>query len=169
MNIESCRNSRKHQSGFTAIEVVAVILIIAIVGVIAVSRFTAATSYSVATEAETMKANLRYAQFRALSDADTTYTVNNATWGISFSGNSYTLQKNRINATTIFPGENSPTHNLPGGISITAGGGTTVTYDVWGRPIDTSGNPLTSNIMITISDGFSPQTITVTQNTGFIP
>ncbi len=166
MNIENCINSRKHRGGFTAIEIVAVILIIAIVGVIAVSRITSTKIYNVAAEVEILKANLRYAQFRALSDADTNYGVNNVTWGISLSANSYTLQRNGAAATTYFPGDNSPTHNLPSGISITQGAGTTIIYSVWGIP---SATPVTSNIAITVTDWSSPQTITVTQNTGFIP
>jgi len=156
----------KRRGGFTAIEVIAVILVIAVVGVTAASRIASKTYYDIAAETEILKANLRYAQFRALSDADTNYGVNNATWGISLSGNSYTLQKNGAAATTNFPGESSPTHNLPNGISVSAG---TVTYNVWGTPVDAAGLPLDDKVTIGISDGTSSQTVTVTRNTGFIP
>ncbi|MGV8059386.1 MAG: prepilin-type N-terminal cleavage/methylation domain-containing protein [Smithellaceae bacterium] len=165
MNIEYHKTSKK-QDGFTVIEIIAVILVIAIVGVIAVSRMTSPKYYNVAAEVEILKANLRFAQYRALSDADTNYGVNNVTWGISLSGNSYTLQHNGVIATTYFPGENSATHNLPSGISITQGAGTIITYNIWGSP---SAVPVTTNIAITLTDGSSPKTITVTQNTGFIP
>jgi MSHA pilin protein MshC len=170
MNGEYCKNYRK-QTGFTVIEIIAVLLLISIIAVVTISRFTSTAYYKAASEAEIIKANIRYAQFRAMSDADTTYGVNNATWGISLSGNSYTLQHNGAPATTNFPGESSPTHNFPGGVSITAGAGTTITYNVWGIPVDPSGTPITNNVTIIISEtnGTSPQTITVTQNTGFIP
>ncbi len=156
----------KRRDGFTALEVIAVIFVIAVVGVTAASRIASKTYYDIAAETEILKANIRYAQFRALSDADTSYSVNNATWGISLSGDSYTLQKNGAPATTNFPGESSPTHNLPNGISVTAG---TVTYNVWGIPVDAAGLPLAGNVTIGISDGTSSQTVTITRNTGFIP
>jgi len=169
MNIKYYKTIRKHPGGFSAIEIIAVIFIVAVIGVIAVSRFTSTTPYRVASETEILKAHLHYAQFRALSAADTTYGVNNTTWGISLSANSYTLQKDRVNATTNLPGENSPTHNFPDGVSITTGAGTAITYNVWGTPVDAAGIPLTGNATINISDGTSSRTITVTQNTGFIP
>jgi prepilin-type N-terminal cleavage/methylation domain-containing protein len=169
MNIDY---SRKNPGGFTVIEIIAVLLIIAILGVVAISRITSPNYYKAASEAEILKANIRYAHFRALSDADTAYGVNNPRWGVSFSSNSYTLQHNGADATTNFPGENSPTHSLPSGVKIASGAGTTVTYNVWGIPVDVSGTiPLTGNVTIIISEqnGASPQTITVTKNTGFIP
>ncbi|HOG17679.1 MAG: hypothetical protein A4E73_01532 [Syntrophaceae bacterium PtaU1.Bin231] len=156
----------KRRTGFTALEVIAVIFVIAVVGVIAASRIASKTYYDIAAEAEILKSNIRYAQFRALSDADTAYGTNAVTWGISLSGNSYTLQKNGSAATTNFPGENSPTHNLPAGISVTAG---TVTYNVWGIPVDAAGAPLAGDTGIGISDGVTSRTLTVTRNTGFIP
>src|SRR5665647_1712045 len=162
MNIEYRKNSEKHSRGFTVIEIIAILLIIAILGVVVVSRMTSTKPYNVAAEVETLKANLRYAQFRALSDADKRVSSNATTWGISFFANSYTLQKTEVGGvptTPNFPGENSPTHTLPSGITIS---GSNVTFDAWGSPGG-------SNIPITITDGTSPQTITVTKNTGFIP
>ena len=158
----------KRRGGFTAIEVIAVILVIAVVGVTAASRIASKTYYDIAAETEILKANLRYAQFRALSDADKRAGYADTTWSVLFSGSSYTLQKKEENVTTThnFPGEDSPTHNLPSGISVTAG---TVTYNVWGIPVDAAGLPLTGNVTIGISDGTSSQTVTVTRNTGFIP
>ena len=175
MNIEYRKNSEKHSRGFTVIEIIAILLIIAILGVVVVSRMTSTKPYNVAAEVETLKANLRYAQFRAMSDADKRVSSNATTWGISFSGNSYTLQKTEVGVvptTTNFPGDNSPTHNFPGGISLTTSLGTpvTITYDAWGIP-SVSGTPITLDLTITIkiTDGTSSQTITVTKNTGFIP
>jgi MSHA pilin protein MshC len=163
MKVHLCE---KRRDGFTALEVIAVIFVIAVVGVTAASRIASKTYYDIAAETEILKANLRYAQFRALSDADTNYGVNNATWGISLSGSSYTLQRNGSAATTNFPGESSSTHNLPNGISVTAG---TVTYNIWGIPVDAAGLPLAGNVTIVISDGTSSQTVTITRHTGFVP
>jgi prepilin-type N-terminal cleavage/methylation domain-containing protein len=176
MNTEYRKSIKKHRGGFTAIEIIAVIFIMAIVGVIAVSRVTSTKTYNVAAEVETLKANLRYAQFRALSDTDKRLSSNATTWGITVSANSYTLQKTETTITTpvtTYPSlssEGSSTHNLAAGISLTTSLGTpvTITYDGWGIP-SASGIPITSNVTITITDGASPQTITVTKNTGFIP
>jgi prepilin-type N-terminal cleavage/methylation domain-containing protein len=165
------KNIKKRQNGFTAIEIIAVILIMAIVGVVAVSRMTSTKVYDVAAEVEILKANLRYAQFRALSDADKRVGENATTWGIVLSANSYTLQKTEEGATTnpSFFGESSSTRNLPSGINITTGTGI-ITYDVWGIPA-LNGVPITGDLTITITDiaSNSSKIITVTKNTGFIP
>lgn len=174
MNRVCRKNNEKHPNGFTAIEIIAVILIMAVVGVVAISRMTSTKVYNVAAEAEILKANLRYAQFRALSDADKRYGKNATTWGIVLSANSYTLQKiefldtgESIITNPSFFGESSSTHNLASGISITTGIGT-ITYDVWGIPA-LDGVPIAGDLTITITDKASPKTITVTKNTGFIP
>lgn len=169
MNRVCRKNKKKYPGGFTAIEIIAVILIISIVGVLAISRMTSTKTYNVAAEVEILKANLRYAQFRALSDADKRYGENATNWGIVLSASSYTLQKTEEAVTTnpLLFGENSSTHNLPNGITITTGVGT-ITYDVWGIPA-LNGAPIALNLEITITDGISPKTITITKNTGFIP
>ena len=148
-------------AGFTSFEIIAAILVIAIIGGIAIARLTSPSDYTVAAEAEIVKSNIRYAQFRALSDADTSFGVNGATWGIAFSANSYTLQRNGSTATINFPGDDSATRNLPAGITVSASA-SPLTFDVWG-------SPGAGNITVTITDGVSPQTVVVTQNTGFIP
>jgi type II secretory pathway pseudopilin PulG len=170
MKTEHQQKIRKFSGGFTAIEIIAVIFVIAVVGVVAVSRMTSTKVYNVAAEVEILKTNLRYAQFRALSDADKRYGYKDTTWGIVLSANSYTLQKTEGSVITnpSFFGESSSTRNLPSGITITTGAGTTITYDVWGIP-SASGTPITANLTFTITDGASPKTITVTKNTGFIP
>ncbi len=163
------KNNEKQPGGFTAIEIIAVIVIIAVVGVVAVSRMTSTKVYNVAAEVEILKANLRYAQFRALSDADKRYGEKATTWGIVLSANSYTLQKTEEGDTkdqSLF-GESSSTRNLASGISITTGIGN-ITYDGWGIPA-LDGVPIAGDLIITITDGDSPKTITVTKNTGFVP
>ena len=60
-------------AGFTSFEIIAAILVIAIIGGIAIARLTSPSDYTVAAEAEIVKSNIRYTQFRALSDADTSF------------------------------------------------------------------------------------------------
>ncbi len=142
--------SRFHNSGFTMIEIIAIMTIISIITVVAISKLSSTTSYNLISETDIVKNHLRYAQLRAMSD--------DVPWGILFSSNSYTLLKNGITATTNLPNESSPMHNLQNGVSITSGAGSTISFDNWGSP------GITDNTII-LSDS---QTITVTKNTGFI-
>lgn len=161
-NISNIGTGPQQRNGFTIIEIIAVLLLIGIITVISASWLTSSSVYSVVSEAEALKANLRYAQLRAMGDADTNIGANGVTWGIAFAAGSYTLQKNGNTASTNLPNESSPVHNLPSGIAITTGAGTSVTYDTWG-------SPGAANIAVVVSDGASPRTIAITRNTGFIP
>ncbi len=143
----------KSNSGMTMIEIIGVLLIIGIVVAVVVSQTTPMSTYNLATEAETLKGHLRYAQLRAMNDSDT--------WGIRFESGSYTLQQDGTDTAFLLPNENSSTHTFASGVSKTSGD-TTITMDNWG-------SPGTSNKTITLSAGGSSRTITVTQNTGFIP
>ena len=107
------------------IEVIAVLLLFGVVAAVMVSYAPSTDSYKLASEEAIMKGHLRYALFRAMGDK--------VTWGISFTPNSYTLQKNGAPASSNLPNENSPVHNLQAGVSITAGVGTTVSFDEWGN------------------------------------
>jgi len=106
------------------------------------------------TEVETLKGHLRYAQSRGMGDS--------VSWGASLTSNTYVLQRNGATASTIWPGENSATHTLPGGVTITTGAGTSITFDSWG-------SPGSSDIALTLSAGGESQSITITGETGFIP
>ena len=143
------KNNKKRQRGFTMIEVIAVLVIIAVLAAVAVSRISSTQDISAMTESEILKSHLRYVQMRSLSDI--------GTWGMSFNGSSYTALQDGNPATINLPNESSATHTLPTGITVS---GSTVTFDKWG-------SPGTADITITISSGGG--TITITQNTGFIP
>ena len=135
------------------IEVIAVLVLFVVVAAVVVSSVPSTDSYKITSEEATMKGHLRYAQFRAMSDK--------VSWGISFTPNSYTLQKNGAPASSNFPNENSATHNLQAGVAITTGAGATITFDEWG-------SPGLSDILITLSVATDSRTVTVTRNTGFI-
>jgi MSHA pilin protein MshC len=151
----------KNNNGFTMLEVIAVLIILGIITAFVVSRGVNNRA-ELSSENEITKAHLRYAQCMAL--ANDIYS-----WRITFSSGSpdyYTLSKiNKDDGTETnpinLPNEDSPTHNLPSGISITSGLGA-VTFDEWGSP-----GTITQSIIL--SDGAGNfETITVTKNTGFI-
>ena len=162
-----------HHRGFTMIEMVAVLIVAAIFATFLAFR-PASTDKDLSVQAELLKASLRFAQIKALSDC-----VGTQTWGISFSsaGTSYTLVWSKEGITTSpvnLPGEYgnvafvftpSPTHTLPTGMTISAGAGTTVAFDQWGRPVDGSGNPVDADITLSFHQG---TLITVTKNTGLV-
>ena len=132
------------------LEIIVVLMTIGLLSAVAISKIDSPQSYSALAEADILKMHLRYAQIRALGD--------NASWGLSFSGNTYTLRRNGIQADYNLPNEDSPTHRAQRD-EITFSGGPVV-YDEWG-------SPGTQDIQITISPGGG--TVTITKNTGFIP
>jgi len=139
----------KKNQGFTLLEIIMVLILVSILTAVAVSRLGTADQDRRA-ETERLKLSLRFAQYLAM-------TNNTATWAVSLASGSYSLLKNGAAAPINFPGTSSATHNLGGGVTITAGTGT-VTFDEWG-------SAGTANTVITLSGA---ETITITRNTGFI-
>jgi MSHA pilin protein MshC len=138
--------SRRNAHGFTLIEIIAVLVIIGIMSAVAVTIFSSLDKYKLISEVEILKTHLRYAQSRAMSDT--------VSWGIVLNGNRYTLLRDNA-ATSNLPNENSNTHYLQEGVTVS---GDDVTFDTWGSP----------GIQATITVGGS-KTVTITANTGFIP
>ena len=136
------------------IEAIAVLLLLGILSTVIISSYGATESNKLVAEEATLKGHLRFAQLRAMNDQ--------VSWGIGLGANAYMLLRNGVPAPSDLPGEGSGTHNLPGGISITLGAGTTVTFDQWGSP-----GP--ANRTITLSSGMDSRTIPIAGNTGFIP
>ena len=152
------RISLRHNnvSGFTIIELIAVLAIIGIVAVVVIAKAIDTSAYSAVSEAEILKANLRFAQVKSMGD------VSPDTWGINVSSSSYTLTCIGANCPwpiPNLPGGNSATHTFGG---VTASPSTNITFDNWG-------SPGTTTFTITLTGGSQAQTVTVTKNTGFIP
>ncbi len=138
----------KRDQGFTIIEIIAALTMVGIISALIVSRGSF-NSADLIGATETLKGHLRYAQSRAMSvDADRS---------IVFTVSSYAL------SSGSFPGESSGTVTLSSGINIDVQSGTLpVTFSGnWGIPDEEH--------TITLDDGSSTQTITVTAETGFIP
>jgi len=140
------------QSGFTILELVAVLLIIGIFAAVAISRYADANEADLAA-ADTLKAHLRYAHLRAMGDT--------VPWSIKINTNSYTLQRNG-NAVNL-PGENSATKTFE---NISGISGPNIYFSSGrGIPVDSNDNPIGNNQNINIGS----ESITVTEFTGFIP
>jgi MSHA pilin protein MshC len=163
------RQSVKHDKyirGFTMIEMVVVLVVLFIVSAVFISRYTMADSNELMAEADGLKANLRYAQIRALGD--TLQPNSNPRWELEISNaTSYTLYRRGDDGVRIsvnLPGEvpPSPTHSLPAGVMVTSGVGLVITFD-------DRGSPGVSNISITLTQATQSSTFSITKNTGFIP
>ena len=144
--------------GFTLIEVIAVLIVLGIIAAVALSRLTMSGT-ELYTERDILQSNLRFAQFKALTNNNNAAT----TWGISFAGNSYTLSLTNGSTDTTntnFPSDSSATHTLSGGVTVTAPA--SVTYDFWG-------SPGAANIPVTLAQGGVTISFNITGTTGFIP
>ena len=143
----------KRDQGFTIIEIIASLTMVAIISVLIVSRGSF-NSADLLGATETLKGHLRYAQSRAMSL--------DQSWGIKIETNDYILYQNGAPSSGAFPGENSGTVTLSGiNINLTAGASPVTFSSNWGIP--------TSGYTIELSAGGRTETITVTEETGFVP
>ena len=148
------------------VEVIAVLLIIAVIVAVALIRGSGSSSnsISVVSEAATLESHLRFAQVKALGET--------TTWGIQVNSASYQLLNSGSPCNNLpngspctLPAETSNTHTFAGGVTATP---VTITFDNFGRPVDSSGNPLTTNTTITLTCGTQTAAANVLQTTGAI-
>jgi len=154
--------TKKRNTGFTFLEVLAVLVILGIASAIAIAKGSSLDIYQVAPEAEVIKGHLRYAQTRAMDSS--------AVWGINFAGSTYTIFNNIAGSNLLLPGANSATVTLPAGMTITAG---IVSFDTWGTPytdaaavsVQSAGGYRSFNLTL----GTTAAAIQIRDDTGFIP
>ena len=148
------------------IEMVYVLIVLVIVSAVAISRYTTSGTNELMVETDGLKANLRYAQIKAMSDT-LQPNSNNPRWELEISNaTSYTLYRrgnDGVRVSVNLPGvvPTSPTHVLSGGVTATSGSGLVITFDDWG-------SPGASNISITLTQGGQSSGISINKNTGFI-
>lgn len=148
------------------IEIVVVLVVLFILSAVVISRYTTADANELMAETDALKANLRYAQIKAMSD--TLQPNNNPRWEFEITNaTSYTIYRrgdDGLRVSVNLPGEvpPSPTHGLPAGVTLTSGVGLIITFDDWG-------SPGSSNISIALTQSTQTSTVSITENTGFIP
>ncbi len=148
-------------SGFTLIEVVVVLLLLGIMTAFVAMNATEHNSELIA-RTEVLKSHLRYAQMKSMSS--------NAVWGISASGNNYWLFTGGSTATKRqLPGESDLNVDLSAhGLSVPD---FTYSFENWGAPCSDAAatTRLTTAATISVSEGGTSKTITITPYTGLIP
>ena len=155
----------KNNSGFTIIEVIAILIVMSIITAFAVGR-VADNKPELIAQKEVLKVHLRYAQSRSMNSNDN--------YGIESNGNTYWLFRvssaNRVN----FPGEQLDYIDLAAlGLSLAMTDGSIVCFNSKGVPYidfdtDNAGNLQTVDRTLTLSSGSDNESIIITKNTGFI-
>jgi len=147
---DRCRNN----SGFTMIELVAVLVILGIIAAVVAVRLYSTSVYDLVSQMEVVKAHLRLAQSRAMSTS--------SSWGINFGSSTtyYLFQGDGSTTPVQIIGEDNATVNLTTKKSalIISSAPLRITFNAYGSPGATT-------VTIATSGG----NITVTKNTGFIP
>ncbi len=131
-------------SGFTFIEIIAVLLIVGILSAIAMEHSMNYEADLIGA-VEVVKSHLRYAQIKAINS--------NRKWGIVFSPSTYTLE-DETSVTGVLPGD------IPQGFTFSS----TINPIMFGS----NGSPGQASATVNISKGGSSRSLIVTRNTGFI-
>jgi len=158
--------SIKNNSGFTLIEVIAVLVVMSIITAFVVGR-VADNKPELIAQKEVLKVHLRYAQARAMNSNDN--------YGIISSGNTYSLFRASAAFLINFPGEQSDTIDLAAlGLTLSMTDGNIVCFDSKGIPYTDFDTNNTTNLQtedwrtLTLSSGTDNESITIRKNTGFI-
>jgi len=156
-------------SGFTILEIIAVLVLLGILAVVAVNRLS--SDVAARAEANALQAALRYAQSRAMADV--------YTWGLSFTSSGYTLVENNPHVTAVLPGQGGASRTMPSGVSLgwSLAAGSSIFFDWRGQPVTSTitnagdsapAASVTQSITVKQS-GQDAVVVTVTPYTGFVP
>jgi prepilin-type N-terminal cleavage/methylation domain-containing protein len=165
--------SRKYQSGFTLIEVIAILIILGILAAVAYSRSTDMEA-SLYSETEVIKTHLRYAQTQAMNKTDA--TTSTLFWGIECDGTDYWLFKvvSGVNQISVLPDNaaDNTTKKVALATKKVALSPFIISFDGRGVPYSTASRVLlAADLPITVTSTVSSATkpITITPLTGYIP
>jgi len=158
----------KNNSGFTAIELIAIMVVMGIITAFVIGRATDNKPELIA-QTQVLKVQLRYAQSRSMNST--------SNYGIQSdnTGDTYWLFRYDPAPAIIrvnFPGENSDHIDLSS-MGLSMDDDIIVCFDSNGIPYtdadtDNPGNLQTEDRTLTLSSGTDNESITITKNTGFI-
>jgi len=153
----------RQQSGFTLIEIVAVLALLSIIAAGVVSVLPDSNA-RLATEADRLSSHLRYAQIRAQSDI--------YQWRLVFTdATTYQIGPVVVPGTGftpgIVPGAGATQRTLTDGVTTTSG--TVIQFDSLGRPLGYTGALLVVDQTIPLTEGIRNRTISIRAGTGLIP
>jgi prepilin-type N-terminal cleavage/methylation domain-containing protein len=168
--------NRIDHSGFTMIEVIAVLVITAIIAVVAVTRFSS-NENNLITAADTLKSHLRLAQARAMS----TSTEAGIVWGVRFISTTqyhlfYCATANTCDPTNAanqvaFPGAGSIIIDLADKRVQIVNGAAILAFNRFGTPYTNAAltTILANQLTLTLQDNNGRTiTINITPQTGMI-
>ena len=171
---------KRHQNGFTLVEITAVLVLMAIISAYVIGRSIDTEQIDLAGQTDKIRNHLRYTQSMAMkrSDAD-------EIWGIKFDPGTdqYWLffasipvdagEPDLDAQQVIFPGEqNKKVSAAAAGVDIKPFANPTLFFDRFGKPyvgyINFTGTALDNDLVITLSSNGEDRTITVTSETGLV-
>ncbi|MEN6507927.1 MAG: prepilin-type N-terminal cleavage/methylation domain-containing protein [Smithella sp.] len=154
-----------NREGFTLLELITVILILGVMASFVAVKFLSISAANLYSETDVIKSHLRYAQTRAMNT--------NSVWGINISSTTqYSLfQNGNTSNVVILPGQEMSTVTLPTGVNFSSSTLGVVSFDTWGKPYSDAAGTIPPSVsrVITLVYGGDTKSITITQNTGFIP
>lgn len=155
----------QNRSGFTLVEIIIVILILGIMSAFVAVKFSTISSANLNSSVDVVKSQIRFAQSRAMNT--------NKIWGINISSTTqYSLFQNGSTADIVtLPGQETSTVTLPAGVAFASASVGIISFDTWGKPYtDAAGTAAQSGSRtISLTLGSDTKSISITQNTGFIP
>lgn len=152
----------RDRSGFTLIEILAVLFLITVLAAGVVSSIPD-SRLVLPVEADRLSSHIRYTQIRAQSDV--------YQWRLAFTDTrTYEIGPVIIPGAgftpTPIPGSSATQRTLPSG--VTADADIVIRFDSWGRPLTDAGSLLSSDLSVTLTEGGESRQLTILAGTGLI-